>query len=98
MNDIAPGLTKKSVIAGLTRNPLTTITILLDHEPYNLEEAEAAGIDLQFSGHTHDEQLFPFNYITSVRFEVAYGINQRAQPIFMLLPTWGCGVCTTKYK
>ena len=27
--------------------------ILLDHQPYQLAESQAAGIDLQFSGHTH---------------------------------------------
>lgn len=26
--------------------------ILLDHQPFNLKETEAAGVDLQFSGHT----------------------------------------------
>jgi hypothetical protein len=32
---------------------LQGFTILLDHQPFNLEEAEEAGIDFQFSGHTH---------------------------------------------
>ncbi|GHT25926.1 hypothetical protein AGMMS4957_21270 [Bacteroidia bacterium] len=78
------------VIAGLTRNPLTTI--VLDHEPYNLEEAEAAGIDLQFSGHTHDGQLFPFNLLVGNLFEVSYGHKQKgATNIFVTsgLGLWG---------
>ena len=32
---------------------LEGFTILLDHQPNHLEEAEQAGIDFQFSGHTH---------------------------------------------
>lgn len=34
-------------------------TILLDHQPYHLEEAEDHGINFQFSGHTHRGQIWP---------------------------------------
>ncbi|GHT40712.1 metallophosphatase [Bacteroidia bacterium] len=77
-------------IAGQARNDMTTI--VLDHEPYNLEEAEAAGIDLQFSGHTHDGQLFPFNLLVGNLFEVSYGHKQKgATNIFVTsgLGLWG---------
>jgi len=47
--------------------------ILLDHEPFNLDESEKAGVDLQFSGHTHRGQLYPNNYITQAIFEDDYG-------------------------
>ncbi len=47
--------------------------ILMDHQPFHLEEAEANGIDLQLSGHTHHGQLWPFNYITDMVYELAYG-------------------------
>ena len=47
--------------------------ILLDHQPLNLEEAEKAGVDLQLSGHTHNGQMWPLNYITRKMFEVSYG-------------------------
>ena len=33
--------------------------VLLDHQPYHLEEAEQNGIDFQFSGHTHHGQVWP---------------------------------------
>lgn len=39
-------------------------TILLHHAPTNIEQAKAAGVNLQLSGHTHLGQLFPFNLIT----------------------------------
>jgi len=47
--------------------------ILMDHEPSDLQEAELAGVDLQFSGHTHLGQLFPNNYITKLIYEQDWG-------------------------
>ncbi len=47
--------------------------VLMDHQPFHLEEAEANGVDLQLSGHTHHGQMWPFNYITDMVYELAYG-------------------------
>lgn len=47
--------------------------ILLDHQPFNLEEAEKNNIDFQFSGHTHYGQLLPFSWITKIMYEVSHG-------------------------
>ncbi len=47
--------------------------ILMDHQPFHLEEGEANGVDLQLSGHTHYGQMWPFNYITKMVYELAYG-------------------------
>jgi len=47
--------------------------ILLDHQPVALDEAEAGGVDLQLSGHTHKGQFFPNNLFTKRIFEVDYG-------------------------
>lgn len=48
-------------------------TILLDHQPYHLEEAQQAGIDFQFSGHTHYGQVWPISWITDAIYEDAFG-------------------------
>ena len=73
------------VMGGLSRKPLKQIvlevdssffTILLDHQPYNLNEALENGIDLQLSGHTHHGQMFPFNLITKSIFEVSKGLKK----------------------
>ncbi len=37
-------------------------SVLVFHAPTNIDLAKKAGIDLQLSGHTHDGQLFPFNF------------------------------------
>jgi len=36
--------------------------VLLAHQPVMVEQARAAGVDLQLSGHTHGGQLWPFHY------------------------------------
>ena len=37
--------------------------VLLAHQPVMVEQARAAGVDLQLSGHTHGGQLWPFDYV-----------------------------------
>lgn len=63
----------KELTAGLDRKrPL----ILLDHQPYRLNETEQAGVDLQFSGHTHRGQVWPLSLVTDYMFELSYGHRQ----------------------
>ena len=40
----------------------STPVVLLAHQPVMVEQARAAGVDLQLSGHTHGGQLWPFDY------------------------------------
>lgn len=47
--------------------------IVLDHQPLRLDEAEKNGVDLQLSGHTHNGQMWPLNYLTKKIYEVSYG-------------------------
>lgn len=47
--------------------------ILLDHQPYHLKQTEDAGVDLQFSGHTHHGQIWPLSLVTDYLFELSYG-------------------------
>jgi predicted MPP superfamily phosphohydrolase len=51
--------------------------ILLDHQPFKLNETEKYGIDLQLSGHTHNGQMFPVNYIIRLIYEVSYGYKKK---------------------
>ncbi len=72
--------------------------ILLDHQPFHLEEAEAAGAALQLSGHTHDGQLFPVNFVVAAIYENAYGHSQRGTTHYWVSSgagTWGPPVRTT---
>jgi len=45
----------------------------MDHQPFNLNQAQENGIDLQISGHTHHGQLWPLNYITKMIYEISWG-------------------------
>ena len=62
------------LLAGLD---MTRPVILMDHQPFHLEEAEQGGVDLQLSGHTHHGQLWPLNYITSAIYEVSTGYKKK---------------------
>lgn len=48
-------------------------TILMDHQPYHLEEAEKAGVGFQLSGHTHYGQVWPISWIEDAIYEDAFG-------------------------
>ena len=66
--------------------------ILLDHQPYNLEEAEVAGVDFEFAGHTHHGQIWPGNWITEAIYECAFGFYQRGDTRYYVssgLGIWG---------
>ena len=58
---------------------LTKPTILLEHQPYELDKAERAGVDLMVSGHTHGGQVFPGNLITDAIYENDWGYLQKEQ-------------------
>lgn len=66
--------------------------ILMDHQPFQLEEAEQNGVDLQLSGHTHNGQLFPFNLITNKVYEQSWGYLRKGQTQYYVscgVGTWG---------
>ncbi len=48
--------------------------ILLSHTPSYAEEAAAHHTDLMFSGHTHNGQIWPFNYLVKLQFSRIYGL------------------------
>lgn len=50
--------------------------LLLDHQPFHLNETEKAGVDFQFSGHTHHGQIWPITLVTDHLFEQSYGYRQ----------------------
>ncbi len=66
--------------------------ILLDHQPFNLEEAEREGVDLQLSGHTHNGQFWPGNLIVKWMFELPYGYKRRGDTHYYVssgIGLWG---------
>ena len=71
--------------------------VLMDHQPFRLEEAAGKGIDLQLSGHTHHGQLWPLNKITEAVYEVSRGEAVKGETHFYVssgVGTWGPPVRT----
>ena len=70
----------------------SSFLILLDHQPYHLEQAERHHIDFQFSGHTHYGQVWPISWITKRVYECAFGSYQRGNTRYYVssgLGIWG---------
>lgn len=71
--------------------------IVLDHQPWHLEQAQAAGAALQLSGHTHGGQLFPLNFVVAAMYDNIHGHSQRGATHYLVSSgagTWGPRVRT----
>ena len=84
---------KRKSIGALMRGVDTDkYVVLLDHQPYHLEQAERSGIDFQFSGHTHRGQVWPVSLITDAVYEDSYGPWRRGRTRYYVssgLGIWG---------
>ncbi len=86
------GKNRKPLEALMKESNQSLPTILLDHQPFNLSEAQNNKVTLQLSGHTHHGQLWPFNYITEAIFELSSGYLQRENTHYYVsngYGTWG---------
>jgi hypothetical protein len=54
-------------------------TLLFDHRPSRAAEAEALGVDLQLSGHTHGGQFFPFSLLVRFFYRYHRGLNRHGR-------------------
>jgi hypothetical protein len=63
--------------------------ILLDHQPFHLDESAKYGVDLQLSGHTHNGQMWPLNYVTSKIYELSYGYLKKNNTHFIVSSGYG---------
>lgn len=89
MRSIAPGLRLAGVVdLGIHRGLDSSLTrqiqsvaltgdgetvIMLSHTPAQVEQAAAAGIVLMLSGHTHNGQIWPFNYLVKAFYHYMTG-------------------------
>jgi predicted MPP superfamily phosphohydrolase len=67
-------------------------TILLSHSPWQAEKAAAAGTGLMLSGHTHNGQVWPFNYFVQMRYPLLagrYQVNGMTAIVCRGTGTWG---------
>ena len=71
--------------------------IVMNHQPFHLEEAVEIGADLHLSGHTHDGQMWPLNYVTESIFELSWGYMKKGNTNFYVssgFGSWGPPVRT----
>ena len=79
-------------LCGQVKNEKNLPLILLDHQPYQLDEAVKNNITLMLSGHTHDGQVFPISLIVSAMYEMASGYKKKENTHFYVssgLGIWG---------
>ena len=60
VTDLSAASDPAAAVAGA---PPSDVRVLLAHQPRSAFAAQAAGYDLQLSGHTHGGQYFPFNLL-----------------------------------
>ena len=63
--------------------------ILLDHRPSAILEHSQLPIDLQVSGHTHNGQIFPANFIVSAINRLGYGYEAIGKGHFVVSSGYG---------
>jgi predicted MPP superfamily phosphohydrolase len=81
----------------MTEVDVSCPVILMDHQPFRLDEAERAMVDVQLSGHTHHGQIWPFNFITQKVYEVSWGYKKKGGTHVYVssgVGTWGPPVRT----
>ena len=71
-------------------------TIVLDHQPYNLDRVEQAGVDFQLSGHTHRGQVWPISWITDALYECSWGSHRRGHTQYYV--SSGMGIWGGKFR
>lgn len=67
-------------------------TVFLSHTPWQAERAAALGADLMLCGHTHNGQIWPFNYLVRTRYPLItgrYSVNGMEVLVGCGTGTWG---------
>ena len=70
--------------------------IVIDHQPNHLEQTEEQKVDFQFSGHTHNGQVWPISWIVRKMYECAHGPYQRGDTHYYI--SSGMGIWGGKYR
>jgi predicted MPP superfamily phosphohydrolase len=70
--------------------------IVLDHQPYNLNEPAMNGADLCLSGHTHNGQLWPAPLLLRLVYECPYGYYRKGDTQYFI--SSGIGIAGQPYR
>jgi hypothetical protein len=80
---------RKSLKELMTGIDKTFPVIVMNHQPFNLDEATVENVDLHLSGHTHHGQLWPLSYITKAVFELSWGFLKKGNTNFYVSSGFG---------
>ena len=72
---MAPGHGPDLAAAVAGRDPSRAL-VLLQHQPRLLDQAKAAGVGLQLSGHTHGGQMWPWLWIVHLVYRYSSGLHR----------------------
>ncbi len=82
-------ISEKEVLSGLSQQHFT---VLFKHRPV-IEKESIGYFDLQLSGHTHNGQIFPFNFVTKLFYPLNTGYLKLANGAHLYVSrgtgTWG---------
>ncbi|KRE96428.1 phosphoesterase [Paenibacillus sp. Soil766] len=83
---------RKSLVSLMEGLDLAQPIIVMDHQPYQLDVAAAAGVDVNLSGHTHRGQIAPNHLFTRRIFELDWGYLRKGNLHALVssgFGTWG---------
>ncbi len=80
---------RKDITEILNGYDINLPVIMMDHQPFELEQVVNANVDVQFSGHTHHGQLWPLNYITQAIYEISMGYKKKGNTHFYVSNGYG---------
>ena len=79
----------------------SVFTVVLDHQPRDVQSPQTIGADMVLFGHTHNGQLWPGNMVVKAMYPLGYGEMQRGKTVFYTssgLGLWGArfrvGTCS----
>lgn len=86
---------ERASLASLKRHvPEGAVTLVLDHQPKEVIEERAEGVDLALHGHTHDGQFIPFKWVVSAAFEQSYGLYTKGNTTYCISSGYGVAAST----
>jgi predicted MPP superfamily phosphohydrolase len=71
--------------------------IVIDHRPSGYDGVSRSPVDIEVSGHTHNGQIFPFNYMISYLYDLSWGYKKIRNTHFFVtcgIQGWGPHVRT----
>lgn len=82
---------KSDLAAAVEGRDTTRTALLLAHQPIEIFNAAAHGIDLQLSGHTHGGQIWPFGLLVKLQQPYVAGLHTHAQTKTQIYVSRGTG-------